>query len=89
MTSIAFEDNLLHAGRVAATLRARGLTVEGIRLNHRRRPSIQVVPRAGNCPLSGSRYAWGRDTRGRFERYAAVVDGVQVEWEFRREPCRA
>lgn len=79
-------DQLMDATRVAAGLLRQGLRVEGIRIHTRGRPSVRVRPGAARVPLNGSRYAWGRDTAGSFERYAALVDGVQVEWELRCRP---
>lgn len=76
-------DQLLDATRVAADLLRQGWRVEGIRIHARGRPSVRVRPGTARLPLSGSRYAWGRDTAGAFERYAALINGVQVEWELR------
>ncbi|HXH03650.1 MAG TPA: hypothetical protein VNN09_10050 [Candidatus Competibacteraceae bacterium] len=76
-------DALSQASHVATRLLQEGLQVEQIRILGRARPAVQVRVRHLPAHLKGSRYAWGCDRDGRFERYAALVDGVQVQWELR------
>lgn len=84
MTLLYSDDHpLLQAGRVAARLAESGFRIQEIRIQGRAGPAVQVRPWQRTAPLRGSLYAWGWDATGRFERYAARVDGVQVQWEVR------
>ena len=78
------ESRLLDASRIAARLMREGLRVEQIRIHGRARPAVQIHPDPRST-LTGCRYAWGRDDRGGFQRYATDIDGVQVQWEVRHE----
>ena len=77
------QDNLLQASRVAARLLQDGLRVEEIRIQGRAQPAVRIRDGRGNWHLHGYRYAWGRDSVGRFERFATRLDGVQIQWEVR------
>lgn len=44
--------------------------------------AADAIPPASWSPTE-TRYAWGVDARGRWERHCALVDGVQVIWEQR------
>lgn len=77
------QHHLLQASRVVTRLVEEGLRVEEIRIQGRARPAVQVRHDRRNRKLHGSRYAWGQDARGRFERFAVTMDGVQVQWEVR------
>ena len=76
--------SLIRASHVAAQLVQDGLRVEEIRIRGRAQPAVQIHPNRYTGSLNGRRYAWGRDRQGSFERYAALLDGVQVQWEIRR-----
>ncbi|NJN46828.1 MAG: hypothetical protein HC808_10500 [Candidatus Competibacteraceae bacterium] len=76
--------SLIRASHVAAQLVQDGLRVEEIRIRGRAQPAVQIRPNPNTGALNGRRYAWGRDIQGPFERYAALLDGVQVQWEIRR-----
>lgn len=85
------QDNLIQASQVAARLVKDGIPVNEIRIRGRARPAVQIRNTRGHA-LQGIRYAWGFDKQGGFERYAALMDGVQVQWEVRRQqptPLRA
>jgi len=75
--------SLLRASHVAAQLVQDGLRVEEIRIRGRAQPAVQICPNRYIGTLNGRRYAWGNDIQGPFERYAALMDGVQVQWEIR------
>lgn len=47
------------------------------------RPIIYVRRCAGLTGLVWTRYAWGVDEYGRFERWTAVVQDCQLKWEVR------
>lgn len=82
-TTPNLQHSLLQASRVVARLVEDGLRVEEIRIRGRAQPAVQIHYNVRTGRLHGRRYAWGHDVRGRFERYAAQVDGVQVQWEVR------
>ncbi len=83
------QDSLLQASRVVARLLQDGLRVQEIRIQGRAQPAVRIRDGHQNGCLHGARYAWGRDSDGRFERFATRVDGVQIQWEVRPRPHSA
>ncbi len=82
--SINIQHHLHQVSHVVAHLLEKGLRVEQIRIQGRAQPAVCLRNTGRTAQLNGSRYAWGLDEQGRFERYAALIDGVQVQWEVRQ-----
>lgn len=85
------QEHLIRASQVAARLVKDGIPVNEIRIRGRARPAVQIRARMHEAhtpslqAFQGIRYAWGCDQQGGYERYAMLIDGVQVQWEVR---CR-
>ena len=79
--STPLADQLRHAAQVARDLIARNCTLNNIVFLPSGGLVIQL--RRASASLQGHCYAWGVDGRGRWERHATRLDGVQVVWEIR------